>query len=333
MKEYSRDKVVALARSWLGKNEADGSFKEIVDIYNSFGKENLPRNILMQYHWAWCACTWSAIAIKLGYTDIMPIEMSCGELIDAAKKKGVWVEDDGYIPSPGDGILYDWDDTGKGDCYGWPDHVGVVEQVYKEAGYFVVIEGNYKDSVKRRTISINGRYIRGFIAPEYTGISSGTNPGFGDTPNSSLIVTIAHEVISGKWDKGAKRKELLEKAGYDYRTIQDKVNEILNGSAYEPVTIPNENAPFLNRVSATTYAQFKDESLSGTYKVVANPTLYCRNGAGTNKKALCKIPKGARVKNYGFFSVDGSAKWLLIQVVLDRTLYTGYCHEAYLRKI
>ena len=68
----SRKAVVDLATSWIGKNEADGSFKEIIDIYNSFAGP-LPRNTKMDYSWAWCAATWSALAIKLGYTDIMPI--------------------------------------------------------------------------------------------------------------------------------------------------------------------------------------------------------------------------------------------------------------------
>jgi glucan-binding YG repeat protein len=31
----------------------------------------------------------------------------------------------------------------------------------------VIIEGNYSDQVKRRTISINGRYIRGYGVPKY----------------------------------------------------------------------------------------------------------------------------------------------------------------------
>ena len=30
-----------------------------------------------------------------------------------------------------------------------------------------VIEGNYSDSVKRRTIKVNGRYIRGYGVPKY----------------------------------------------------------------------------------------------------------------------------------------------------------------------
>lgn len=39
---------------------------------------------------------------------------------------------------------------------------------------------------------------------------------------------IAREVIAGKWNSGAKRKQLLEEAGYNFFEIQDRVNEILN---------------------------------------------------------------------------------------------------------
>lgn len=40
--------------------------------------------------------------------------------------------------------------------------------------------------------------------------------------------TIAKEVIAGKWDVYPKRKQLLEKAGYDYATIQKLVNKLLS---------------------------------------------------------------------------------------------------------
>lgn len=39
---------------------------------------------------------------------------------------------------------------------------------------------------------------------------------------------IAKEVIMGKWDVGAKRKELLENAGYNFFEVQDRVNQMLN---------------------------------------------------------------------------------------------------------
>lgn len=181
----SRSEVVNLAISWLGKNERDGSYKSIIDIYNSF-KGPFPRGIKMKYEWSWCACTWSAIAIALGYTDIMPIEISCGELIKQAQRMGCWQENDGYIPLPGDAILYDWDDNGVGDNTKWPDHVGIIRSVHPESGCMKVIEGNYSNSVKERTVSINGKYIRGFITPKYTdndvnnedlGVNKGTNNG------------------------------------------------------------------------------------------------------------------------------------------------------------
>lgn len=38
---------------------------------------------------------------------------------------------------------------------------------------------------------------------------------------------IAKEVLDGKWGNGDERKEALEKAGYNYTTVQKKVNQLL----------------------------------------------------------------------------------------------------------
>ena len=219
----SRNAVVTLARSWLGKNEADGSYKSIIDIYNSYtGK--FPRGIKMAYGWAWCAATWSALAIRLGYTDIMPVEISCYYLIEAAKKMGIWVEDDRYTPKPADAVLYDWNDSGRGDNTGTPDHIGTVESVNTAAGTFTVIEGNYSDAVKRRTMKINGRYIRGFICPRYD--TDGTVPGSSD-PAKKSVAEVAKEVISGAWGNGNERVAALTNAGYNFSEVQEKVNTLL----------------------------------------------------------------------------------------------------------
>lgn len=80
---------------------------------------------------------------------------------------GCWQENDAYVPSPGDAILYYWQDNGIGDNTGNPDHVGTVIEVNKESGYMVIEEGNYSNAVKKRTLSINGKFIRGFITPKY----------------------------------------------------------------------------------------------------------------------------------------------------------------------
>ena len=321
----TRQAIVNLVRSWEGKNESDGSYKDIIDIYNSYSGE-FPRGVKMDYSWAWCACTWSALAIKLGYTDIMPIEISCGYLIEAAKKMGIWKENDGFIPRPGDGILYDWNDKGSGDNTGWPDHIGMVIEVYEDAGYFVVMEGNYDNAVKPRTISINGKYIRGFIAPEYD------ENVVVDTPQVSekSIDIIAHEVIAGLWNKGEKRKKALEAAGYVYKEVQTRVNEILNSSADKTPVVTTPVETVTKTVEATCSAKKFDESLAGTYKATAN--LYCRNDAGTNKKALCMIPKGTKVKCYGYYNVFNNVKWYYIQFVLGDTRYTGFSSSIYLEK-
>lgn len=322
----SRQAVVDLVKSWEGKKESNGTHKSIIDIYNGY-KGKLPRGIKMKYDWSWCACTWSALAIKLGYTAIMPIEISCGYLIDAAKKLGVWKENDDYIAQPGDAVLYDWDDSGKGDNTGWPDHVGTIIETHKSAGYFVVMEGNYSDSVKKRTLSINGKYIRGFITPKYdnnTVSAPKKEAGKG-------VKTIAREVIAGTWGTGDERKKALEKAGYNYDAVQKMVNQILNGNAVVTDNkVQNENQKVSKKVAATCTAKKFDKSLAGTYKTTAD--LYCRNDAGTNKKALCLIPKGTKVQCFGYYNVSGNSKWLYIQFTIDGVQYTGFSSCNYLKR-
>lgn len=320
----SRNAVIQLARSWLGKSKANGQYKEIIDIYNS--QANPPRNLKMQCGWAWCACTWSAIAVKLGYTDIMPVEISCGYLIDKAKQMGIWKENDSYVPNPGDAVLYDWDDSGKGDNIGWPDHVGVVETVVESSGYFTVIEGNYSNSVKRRTVSINGKFIRGFITPKY---DNEIVIGVAVTEGEREITTVAREVIAGLWGSGDERKCRLAAAGYDYAEVQKTVNELLNSKVVEVVET-DQNQPTEKYVVATCAAKHMDTKLKGTYKTTAD--LYCRNDAGSNMKALCKIPKGTNVVNYGYYNISGNVKWLYITVTLDGVQYTGFSSSNYLTR-
>lgn len=319
----SRQSVVDVALSWEGWSEANGKHKKIVDIYNTYSP--LPRGTRMQYDWPWCACTWSADAIKLGYTDIMPIEISCFYIIEAAKKMGCWVENDAYVPKPGDAVLYDWDDNGIGDNTGNPDHIGIIIEVHQSAGYMVIMEGNYSNAVKKRTLSINGRYIRGFITPKYD--NNVIQPPAQMSGKS--IKTVAHEVIAGTWGNGDARKTALESAGYNYSEVQNAVNQILNGSAAtqdKPATTEKKE------VTSTCKAQHFDKTLAGTYKVHASDGLYCRNDAGTNKKALCLIPDGTEVKCYGYYNKSGSTKWLYIQFKMGDVTYTGFSSSKYLKK-
>lgn len=159
----ARQRVISIAVSWYGKKEADGSHRSIIDLYN--GHTPLARGYKVKYTDAWCATYGSAVAIAAGYTDIIPTECGCGQMIAAFQAMNRWVENDAYIPSPGDYIFYDWDDTGAGDCTGWPEHVGIVISVFGDV--IKVIEGNKDDAVGYREIKVNGRYIRGYGVPDY----------------------------------------------------------------------------------------------------------------------------------------------------------------------
>jgi len=41
------------------------------------------------------------------------------------------------------------------------------------------------------------------------------------------IVSLAFEVIAGKWGTGEERKKKLESEGYDYNKVQGCVNELV----------------------------------------------------------------------------------------------------------
>lgn len=197
---YSRSAVVAKAQSWVGLKESNGSHKKIIDIYNSH--KPLARGYKMKYTDSWCAGTVSSISIELGYTAIIPTECGCGQMIELFKKLGSWQENDSYKPSPGDIIFYDWDDSGSGDNTGWPDHVGVVEKV--SGNTITVIEGNKSDAVGRRTIAVNGKFIRGYGVPKYE--SDGTpivSTPSTSTPSNNDIGDIA---VDGQWGCATTKK-------------------------------------------------------------------------------------------------------------------------------
>lgn len=158
-----RSEVIKQCDAWLGFNEADGSHKQIIDVYNSH--KPWARGYKLTYKDAWCSGFVSAVAIKLGYTDIIPTEVGCGPHIELFKKQGIWVEADNYVPKPADIILFDWEDNGAGDNTGYPNHIGYVREV--KNGKIITVEGNYSNAVKCRTLEVNGKYIRGYAVPKY----------------------------------------------------------------------------------------------------------------------------------------------------------------------
>lgn len=163
-----RKKAADLISSWVGAPKGSNTHHQIIDIYNSH--KPLPRGVRMSYSMDWCAATVSAVGVALGLADILPVECSCGELIRLYQSLGRWVEDDAYVPKPGDLVLYAWKDDGNGDCKKAPNHVGMVTGVAD--GIITVVEGNMgsPSRVGTRKIKVNGRYIRGYCCPDYESV-------------------------------------------------------------------------------------------------------------------------------------------------------------------
>lgn len=213
-----RQQLVSKAESYIGTKEGSAKHKEIVDIYNSH--KPLARSYALKYTDAWCAGFVSAMSIACGMTDIIPTEVGCGKHIDLFKKINSWQESDAYVPKVGDIMFYDWNDSGIGDNVGGSDHVGIVAKVVGKT--ITVIEGNMGSNsvVGYRTMSVNGKYIRGYGVPKY---ASKATPAAKKT-----IDQLAQEVLAGKWGIGADRRKRLEAAGYDYDAVQKAVNAKLN---------------------------------------------------------------------------------------------------------
>ena len=159
----ARNLVVQTAETWLGHKESDGTHREIIDLYN--GHTPLAQGYEVQYDDNWCAAFVSTVAIQCNFTGMIPTECGCERQIGLFMELDCWVEDDSYVPLPGDIIYYCRSDKGLGECTGWSDHVGIV--VGTKGPYIKVIEGNSGDQVQYQTIRINAKTIRGYAVPNY----------------------------------------------------------------------------------------------------------------------------------------------------------------------
>lgn len=304
-----RQKYVNIILGWNGAKEGGSVHKHIVDTYNTIVP--LPRGYKLKVTDAWCAGTSSAAAQEAGMTDIIPVECSCYYLIEAAKKMGIWVENDAYTPKLGDLVLYDWNDSGNyaaTDNTGSPEHVGAVCKVY--AGGFDVIEGNKNNAVGIRNMSVNGRYIRGFICPKFAskatssgggsnagGVSSGTAGTYTVKQGDSLW-KIAEEQLGD----GSRYGEIKTANGLTSDTIH--TGQVLRIPGKSGASSSNSNSGTSSGGTAEqSYTVKKGDTLSGiaakfgttyqklaSYNGIANPNII---SAGQ----VLRIP-GSSVRTY-----------------------------------
>ena len=196
--QYIRELVSDYATKLIGIEEGTAEHMVIVNAYNSILP--LPVGYKLSESDPWCAAFvsavfWTTLEHKLNF----PYECSCERMRLGASKLGIWVEDDGYMPKVGDVVMYDWQDSGDGDNTGYPDHVGIVTEVWTDT--FKVVEGNMNDAVGSRILHKDNKFIRGFITPNYASISDDAEEELSDA-QKWFQDTLHISVRNDGWDDG-----------------------------------------------------------------------------------------------------------------------------------
>lgn len=289
-----RKTVVNQMLEWEHYSEQNGKFKVIIDGYNSYLPTAVKAgtaNYSMKYSDEWCACASSNAYIACGLGHMFPVECSCPRMIALAKKMGIWQENDGYVPDPADAVLYDWEDSGRGDNTGTPDHIGIVISVDKTAGTFVVMEGNKDEAVGRRTMNINGRYIRGFITPKFV---TGTNTG-----GISAQTAVKKEEV-----KPAVKTYEVSKTGTPNKTTVIKWGLLKNNQKVTPRLQPDESA------KPCSFAPVKPLTRIDVYDYITTKKrwAYCKVGGKFGFILASSIADYLRIPKQ---PIDTVVKWVL----------------------
>lgn len=211
-------KIIKVAKKYEGCRKYSDRHRKLIQIFNTVK----PNGYTAHISDPWCAEGISAWAIEAYGKDnakkYFPLSASVPDMVDKAKKLGIWKESDKTIPVIGYWVAYDWQDSGKGDNTGSPDHIGLVIDVKNTS--FKVLECNkgIESKCGTRWMDINGRYIRGYITPNYNKVEKSADA------ERKRINKLADEVLRGKYGNGSERKRRL---GSDYEAVQAEVNRRL----------------------------------------------------------------------------------------------------------
>lgn len=126
---------------------------------------------------------------------------------------------------------------------------------------------------------------------------------------------------TGKFDILTDRKYLTAD------TYLKRGDILLKEGSHTATVLSNGSGVTIDPVKKAVGAKYRDNSLFGTYATTAN--LNMRADAGTGKTVILTIPKGDKVQNYGYYSVDlFGKKWLYVSY----KEVVGYCSIGYLKK-
>ena len=157
----TREDFVKLAKSYVGIKEGSAEHSALISDYNNSQKSYKVTN-----QSKWCAIFVSLVNIKSGGNKVsssFPNSINCENMIDKLRTKKRYIKNDlSFIPQYGDLVFYDWDNDGKA------DHVGIITEVASGNNPNMhVVEGNYSNMVKVRTIKYNDSRILGYGLPRF----------------------------------------------------------------------------------------------------------------------------------------------------------------------
>ena len=152
------------------------------------------------------------------------------------------------------------------------DPTGYQENPWNEGAYDCAIRqysSHGRLSGYSGNLDLDKAYMDATAWGSYANPKGGSKPTPAPVPSGGKSVdTLAHEVIDGKWGNGDDRKNRLTAAGYNYSTVQNRVNEILGTSSAEYYTVRSGDT--LSGIAArygTTYQHLAQ--VNG----IANPNL------------------------------------------------------------
>lgn len=197
--------------------------RQILDIARAEigNKESPPGSNRQKYGkaYGWDGVAWCAIFVwwcfhRAEADALLPTKTaSCWQLMDAAKKAGLWVTSSFH---PGDVLIYQ---------FGASYHTGICESV--SGNTVTAIEGNTGISndanggaVMRRKRNVT--FVKGAVRPKYDIIKP--------------LPLVAQEVIDGAWGNGDARVKRLTEAGYNPSDVQKRVNALVKGGIRVQIT-------------------------------------------------------------------------------------------------
>lgn len=130
-------------------------------------------------------------------------------------------------------------------------------------------------------------------------------------------------------DKYLLRGDILLNDGHHTATNLtngSKASTVASNNAKPGGNTSNSSKP--SKVKVDSAKSFK-KSIAGTYIVnTSTDPLMLRSGAGTNKTIIAKMPKGAKVQCYGYYTEVNGVKWYYI--VYDGQ--EGFASSEHLKK-